>query len=104
MNESWIVLLAVITVIVVVAGVVVVLLLLSLTRRVNNRDQALPPAGRRRHGDGADPPPDLGSRKQIAKNQKKLFQEFINERPEILDEPKKTQFDEFRQWREERGV
>ena len=108
MTESWLIFFAAVAVLLIVLGVIISMQLLAIMSRLAERDPPLPAPGRHRHGghsgEREGPPVDLGSRKQDAKDQKKLFQEFINERPEILDEPKKTQFNEFRQWREDRGM
>ena len=47
---------------------------------------------------------ELADRKEATGEQKKWFEEFLEEDPSRRDLPKKEQFAAFRQWREEKGL
>ncbi|MCW1925525.1 hypothetical protein OKA05_23405 [Luteolibacter arcticus] len=47
---------------------------------------------------------ELADRKEATGEQKKWFAEFLEEDPSRRDLPKKEQFANFRQWREDRGL
>jgi hypothetical protein len=48
--------------------------------------------------------PELLEKKAETKEQKALFQEYLDEDPARRDLPKKEQFDGFRKWRDEKGL
>ena len=47
---------------------------------------------------------ELADRKETTSEQKKWFEEFLEEDSSRRDLPKKEQFAAFRQWREEKGL
>jgi len=94
----------------VVLGIVLLLQIFLLVgqmrqgRRLKRLEQARPTSVSGREMTPLAVPESLDERKSEAKEQKQLFQEFLDEDPSRKELPKKEQFAEFRKWRSATGL